>query len=190
MLRRLLNHCRNWLMFGLRYRWVKHGRNTHCQASTRFWSPHKHIVLGNDVGIGYRCLFQSDTEIGNQVLIASDVAFVNSDDHVYRTVGRRMWDSGRGDKYMIVVEDDVWIGHGAILLSPARVGRGAIVAAGAVVTRDVPRYGIVGGNPARLIKMRFTEDEIAEHERILGIGEQGGASGPARSVSGREGDEQ
>jgi acetyltransferase-like isoleucine patch superfamily enzyme len=165
----LLNTCRNWLNFRVRYRWVKHGRNTHCQLSTIFWSPRRHIVLGDDVGIGFRCLFQSDTEIGDKVLIASHVAFVNSDDHVYDSVGTCMWDAGRGDRYKIVVEDDVWIGHGAIILSPARIGRGAIVAAGSIVTRDVPSYAIVGGNPAKIIKMRFNPDEILEHEKLLGL---------------------
>lgn len=101
-------------------------------------------------------------------MIACNVAFLNSDDHNYQVVGKAMWNSGRGDKHRIQVEDDVWIGHGAILLAPCRVGRGAIVAAGSVVTRDVPPYAIVGGNPAKTIKMRFTPEQILEHERLLG----------------------
>jgi hypothetical protein len=52
---------------------------------------------------------------------------------------------------------DVWIGHGAIVLAGRNVGTGAVVAAGAIVTRDVPAYTIVGGNPARPIKRRFSE---------------------------------
>ena len=163
----LLNRVRNLLLFGLRYRWIRHGRNVHCQWSTTFWSPRRHIVLGDDVGIGRYCTLLCDVEIGNKVLIAAQCAFINSDDHVYDIVGKAMLDSGRGDKYKIVVEDDVWIGHGAIILTPARIGRGAIVAAGSVVNKDVPRYAIVGGVPARVIKMRFTPEQIAEHERIL-----------------------
>ena len=163
----LLNRVRNLLLFGLRYRWIRHGRNVHCQWSTTFWSPHRHIVLGDNVGIQLHCMFLCDVEIGSNVLIASFSAFVNSDDHVYDIVGKTMLDSGRGDKHKIVVEDDVWIGHGAIVLSPARIGRGAIVAAGSVVSKDVPRYAIVGGVPARVIKMRFTPEQIVEHERIL-----------------------
>ena len=119
------------------------------------------------MGIGDRCLFLADTEIGNKVLIACNVAFLNSDDHRYDVVGKAMWDSGRGDKYKVIIEDDVWIGHGAILLTPVRVGRGAIVAAGSVVTKDVPRYAIVGGNPAKVIRMRFTPEQIEEHERLV-----------------------
>jgi len=163
----LLNEIRTFLMFKVRYRWIRTGKHIHCQWSTVLWSPHRHIVLGDYVGIGSRCLFQADTEIGNKVMIACHVAFLNSDDHRYNLVGKAMWDSGRGDKYKIVVEDDVWIGHGAILLSPVRIGRGAIVAAGSVVVKDVPPYTIVGGNPAKPIKMRFTPEQIEEHDRIL-----------------------
>src|ERR1700748_95213 len=53
---------------------------------------------------------------------------------------------------------DVWIGHGAIVLPGRSVGTGAVIAGGAIVTKDVPAYTIVGGNPARPIKRRFPED--------------------------------
>src|ERR1700744_3885634 len=53
---------------------------------------------------------------------------------------------------------DVWIGHGAIVLPGRNIGTGAVIAAGAIVTKDVPAYTIVGGNPARPIKWRFPED--------------------------------
>jgi acetyltransferase-like isoleucine patch superfamily enzyme len=165
--KRALNAIRNFLIFRIRYPWIRHGRYIHCQWSASFWSPHRHIVLGDWVGIGSRCIFLADTEIGNKVMIAANVAFLNSDDHRFDVVGTAMWDSGRGDKYKIVVEDDVWIGHGAIFLTPATIGRGSIIAAGSVVRGDVPRYAIVSGVPAKVLRMRFTEEEIMEHERLL-----------------------
>ncbi len=61
-----------------------------------------------------------------------------------------------------VVGHDVWIGHGATIMSGVTIGSGAIIAARAVVTRDVPPYAIVGGNPAAVIRMRFTDEEIAD----------------------------
>jgi carbonic anhydrase/acetyltransferase-like protein (isoleucine patch superfamily) len=60
----------------------------------------------------------------------------------------------------------VWIGHGAIVLPGRNIGTGSVVAAGAVVTKDVPAYTIVGGNPARLIRQRFPE-RIAEQLTAL-----------------------
>jgi acetyltransferase-like isoleucine patch superfamily enzyme len=164
---RLFNFLRNVFIFRIKYPWIQCGQNIHCQVSTIFWSPRHHIVIGNDIGIGERCTFLCDTEIGNKVLIAANVAFLNSDDHKFNVVGKTIWDSGRGDQFKIVVEDDVWIGQAAILLSPLKVGRGSIIAAGSVVTKDVPRYAIVAGVPSKIIKMRFSPEEILEHERIL-----------------------
>lgn len=163
----IFNSLRNILLFKVYYRWVKYGRNVHCQYSTRFWSPHRHTILGDNVGVGIECHFLSDIEIGNKVMISSYCSFLNSDDHNYKTIGKTIWDSGRGDKYKIVISDDVWVGQGAIILSPAKIGRGAIVSAGSVVTKDVANYAIVGGVPAQVISWRFTPEEIVEHERIL-----------------------
>jgi len=119
------------------------------------------------VQFGPGCIVHCDAEIGNYVLIARNVAFVGRDDHRFDLPGVAMWDAPRGDKYMVTVGDDVWIGHGAIVLSGVNVGRGAIIAVGAVVTRDVAPYAIVGGNPTKFIKWRFTETEMSLHDAAL-----------------------
>jgi phosphonate metabolism protein (transferase hexapeptide repeat family) len=67
----------------------------------------------------------------------------------------------------VTIGHDVWIGHGAIVLAGRSIGTGAVVAGGAVVTRDVPDYTIVAGNPARIIRRRFPE-AIAERLKALG----------------------
>jgi carbonic anhydrase/acetyltransferase-like protein (isoleucine patch superfamily) len=69
-------------------------------------------------------------------------------------------------KGSIVVGNDVWVGTRAIILSGVTIGDGAIVAAGSVVTKDVPPYAIVAGNPARLIRYRFSDETIAAMCRI------------------------
>ena len=67
----------------------------------------------------------------------------------------------------IVVGEDAWIGAGTILLSHCRIGRGAVVAAGAVVSKPVPPYAVVAGIPAKIIATRFSIEQILEHESIL-----------------------
>lgn len=172
-LRQCANAIRNVFLFRIKYPWIQRKGDVHCMASTTFWSPRRQIILGNRVGIGYRCVFQADTEIGNDVLIASHCAFINVDDHRIDVLGEKIWDSGRGDKYSIVIEDDVWIGHGAIIMTPSRIGRGAVVAAGSLVTHNVPRYAVVGGVPAQILRMRFSPEQIIEHERLLQRSESG-----------------
>ena len=66
----------------------------------------------------------------------------------------------------IYVDDDVWIGYGAIILSGVHIGQGAVIAAGAVVTVDIPPYAIVGGVPAKVLKYRFESDMIEELLKI------------------------
>lgn len=101
--------------------------------------------------------------IGHYCSIAYDVTFVVCSDHPTNQIstypfnvmslGSQCYEAvSKGD---IVVEDDVWIGHGATILSGVRIGQGAVVAAGAVVAKDVPPYAIVGGVPAKIIKYRF-----------------------------------
>ena len=67
----------------------------------------------------------------------------------------------------IIVGEDAWVGAGTILLSHCRIGRGAVVAAGAVVSKPIPPYAVVAGIPAKIIASRFSIDQIIEHERQL-----------------------
>lgn len=61
---------------------------------------------------------------------------------------------------LVTIGHDVWIGHGAIILSGRTIGVGAVIGAGAIVTKDVPDYSIIVGNPARVLRMRFSESAI------------------------------
>lgn len=70
---------------------------------------------------------------------------------------------GRGDT---VVGHDVWFGYGVTVMPGVRIGHGAVIASGSVVVDDVPDYGVVGGNPAKLIRTRYSEDEVA---RLLAV---------------------
>ena len=66
----------------------------------------------------------------------------------------------------LVIGNDVWICDGAIILSGVRIGNGAVVGARSLVAKDVPAYGVVGGNPARVIGFRFSNEQIAQLEKI------------------------
>ena len=67
----------------------------------------------------------------------------------------------------VIIEDDVWAGANVTILKGVTIGRGSILAAGAVVTKSCPPYSIIGGVPAKILKYRLTIEEILEHERIL-----------------------
>lgn len=83
-----------------------------------------------------------------------------------------LWDQARSipghprSKGDVIIGHDVWIGYGATILSGVNIGNGAVVGAKAVVTKDVPPYAIVAGNPARIVKFRFTPRQI---NRLLAI---------------------
>lgn len=139
---------------------------------------YENIELGNDINLGYRPILiaaKSKIVIGNNVMSGPEVT-IRGGNHRIDVVGRNMIDIGEDEKRPqddpgVVIEDDVWIGTRAIILAGTRVGRGAVVGAGAVVTKSVPPYAIVGGNPARIIRMRFSPEDIAKHERLLASAE-------------------
>src|ERR1035437_10405559 len=141
-LRAIGNRIRTFIKLDVLNAWVSHGIKIRCPVSVWFWSPHRKIVLGDYVQFGPGCSVQCDITFGSKILVGRQVAFVGRDDHRTDVVGKAIWDSGRGDAHQTVIEDDVWIGHGAIIIAGVIIGRGSVVAAGAVVTRDIPRYAI------------------------------------------------
>ena len=149
------------------------GERFHVGPFSRIWAPNR-LVFGDDCYVGKYCTIEVDGEIGTGVLIANNVGLVGRTDHDIGDVGslisRARW-IGDADynpeRSTIRVEDDVWIGFGATVLSGITINRGAVVSAGSVVTQDVPSYAIVAGNPARVVAERFDEETAAEHEELL-----------------------
>jgi len=134
------------------------------------------LAIGDDVYVGKYCSVQCSGRIGDGVLIANNVGIIGARDHDMRAIGTSIRHSpwigsspqlADDPKNSIDIGSDVWIGFGAVLLSGIRVGRGAIVAAGTVVTTDVAPYDIVAGNPAAPIGRRFSDAQIGEHEALL-----------------------
>ncbi len=181
LVRRAANWIRSAAYFSLRCRYVRRSGLVRIPWSVSIWAPEKIVEFGDRVQFGPRCVIQSDIRFGSHILVAGNAAFVGRNDHRFDVVGKTIWDSPRGVAQLTTVEDDVWIGYGAIILSGVTIGRGSVIAAGAVVTSDVPRYSLVGGVPARQIGNRFTSDQIERHEAILTAGAAEGrrSSAPA-----------
>lgn len=113
------------------------------------------VTIGNDTHIQPRCLFsafKAPIRIGALCEIAPNCAFYPYD-HGYKP-GEPIRNQPLQTKGGIVIEDDVWLGFGVIVLDGVKIERGAVIAAGAVVTKDIPEDAIAAGIPARVIKMR------------------------------------
>ncbi|MEY4541064.1 MAG: hypothetical protein RLZZ306_2821 [Bacteroidota bacterium] len=133
-------------------------------------------VMNFEKNVKYHFDFTGDKLIiGKFCMIASDVIFImNGANHLtdaittypFAIFGNGWEDAMEGKNYPskgnIVVGNDVWIGYNATIMAGVNIGDGAIIGTNSVVTKDVEPYSIVGGNPAKLIKKRFSEDEIKD----------------------------
>ena len=163
-IRNIGNNFRNFWWFRKRCPWMKRKGFIRLPYNTDIWSPHKDVSFGDRVQFGQNCIINCDIKFGNNILCAHNVAFTGKDDHTYNIAGTPMWDAPRGDSAKTYVGSDIWIGQGAIIMGGVHLGDGCIIAAGAVVTKDVPPCEIWGGNPARKLKDRFiTEEEKERH---------------------------
>ena len=155
---------------------LTHGVDLHLGARTRIWAP-SHVRMGDQVYVGKDVHIEANCRIGNYCLIANRVAIVGRHDHDFSAVGFPMrfspWVGSRRfpSQYAdeeAVIEDDVWLGYGTIVMTGVTVGRGSVVAAGSVVTRDVPPYSISAGVPAKIIGKRFADQgTIDRHEAAI-----------------------
>lgn len=134
---------------------IKVGRETYGDVTVLTWNNKTKLKIGNFCSIAPETTFMLDVEhhtdffttypIKAQILCLGEEAFSHGD---------------------IIVEDDVWIGYRAIIMSGVHIGQGAIIASGAVVTKNVPAYAIVGGVPAKVIKYRFSNEIIEELKKL------------------------
>lgn len=117
------------------------------------WREGPSIIIGDDCFIGPNCEFniRKRITVGNDCLIASGVRFIDGDHGTAVGTPMRLQPATEGE---IRIQDDVWIGVNAVILKGVTIGQGAIIGAGAVVTRSVPSLTIVGGIPAREIRRR------------------------------------
>lgn len=135
------------------------------------------LDIGRDVSMGRNCWIACDGHIGNGVLISSYVMIAGRYDHDLRSVGlpisRAGWIYNNNfsekalQKTILTIGDDVWIGVGSIILSGIVIGQSSVIAAGSVVTCDVPENTIVAGNPAKAIGKRFSDADFQAQKIAL-----------------------
>lgn len=148
---------------------VKHGKGCEIRGKGTFTG---NIILGDDVTIGVDSTFLSTGArivIGNKVIFGPHV-FIISGNHQINQVGKFICDVHQKTEKCdedIIIEDDVWIGAGTIILKGVTIARGSVIGAGSVVTKSTKPYSVNAGNPCRMIRMRFSEEEIRQHEEIL-----------------------
>lgn len=173
---RVYYKIKRYIDFELRKRYISLFNS--CNASV-FFTPInsvfegcENISIGDDTYIGPKALFYSTNAkliIGKKVVFGPSVTIITGD-HRTDVIGKYIKDVTQklpeNDKD-VVIEDDVWIGTNVTILKGVTIGHGSIVAAGAVVTKSFPAYSIIGGCPAKLLKMRFNENEIFEHEKLI-----------------------
>lgn len=136
----------------------------------------KNIFLGKSVTLGENNILMSTKakiKMGNHIMTGPNVTIITGN-HRTDLVGRYMNTILDNEKLPendkdVIIEGDNWIGCGAIILSGVTIGFGSIVGGGTLVTKDVPKYAIVGGVPSKIIGYRFNEEEIIEHEKKLNI---------------------
>lgn len=114
----------------------------------------KGITVGDYSGIGDGCYLQGPINIGDYVMMAPEVKILTRS-HNIECLDVPMALQGEADKKKVTIGDDVWIGSRVIILPGVSVGKGSIIGAGSVVTKDVQEFSIVGGVPAKLIKSRL-----------------------------------
>ncbi len=123
------------------------------------------IITGNYCFINKGAYITNGVVFSDYVLLGPNVMIVGND-HMFDKNNKPIIFSGRPSIKNTYIEEDVWIGAGAIVLAGIKIGKGAIVAAGSVVTKNVEPFDIVGGNPAKVIRKRFEDDGVCHYSNF------------------------
>jgi acetyltransferase-like isoleucine patch superfamily enzyme len=164
----------------VRIKWRNYviGKNPFIGRHVHIWAKNS-IVIGKNFYIGKFSQIECDVEIGANVIFASHVALIGRYDHHYQQLGvpirlaAQIKDNDynwKGLSQKIIIEDDVWVGHGSLILSGIKIAQGSIIAAGSIVTKDVQPFSIYAGAPAKKIGDRFeNSSDLNEHVRLYNL---------------------
>lgn len=154
----------------LRRQLARCGPGTSFDAVTSTFAGIGNISLGRNVFIGPRCFIAVENvplTIGDDTVIGPELCVMGGD-HQFDRPGMLYGDSHEpGIDLPVSIGCNVWIGARVTILKGVRIGDASVVAAGAVVTRDIPSYAVVGGVPARVIRWRFEGSDRQHHEQRL-----------------------
>ena len=148
------------------------GKDVYLRPSQSDFKGLHNLSIGDNTSIPKGSVFyctEAPLTIGKKVVFGPGPTIITGD-HRIDVVGRYILDNVEKlpeNDAPVVIEDDVWCGANVTILKGVTIGRGSVIAAGAVVTRSIPPYSIAGGVPAKVLKQRFTPDEIEKHEKIL-----------------------
>lgn len=149
------------------------GHNVMIKPSTSIFKGLENIYINDDVRIArYAVIYTTRAKvyIGSKVGIAPYIKIITGNHHV-KCIGHFMFDGdynkSKDDDKDVVIEGDSWFGINVTILAGVTIGRGSVIAAGAVVTKSCPPYSIIGGVPAKILNFRFSVDEVLEHEKAL-----------------------
>lgn len=145
------------------------GKNTHIENGSNFY-PLSNIYIGSNASIGPYGLFWTSRAriiVHDYVLIGPRVTIITGD-HRKDVIGKHIIEISDAEKNAeddqdVVIEEGAWIGANVTILKGVTIGEDSIVAAGSVVTKDVAPYSIVGGNPAKELRKRFSKEELELH---------------------------
>ena len=129
---------------------MKCGKNVNIQKNTRF--SHK-CTIGDNSGIGENSILYGPVYIGDDVMMGPEI-IIYTQNHEFSSLDKPMRLQGYQDVKPVIIGNDVWIGGRVIILPGVQIGNGAVIGAGAVVTKNVPQYAVVAGNPASVKKYR------------------------------------
>jgi maltose O-acetyltransferase len=128
------------------------GRDINIEHGADFGSG-RQLHLGSRSGLGINARIRGPVSIGDDVMMGPDVVILTAN-HEFAVTSEPMIDQGYRESLPVVIGHDVWIGTRAVILPGVTIGHGAIIGAGAVVTKPVPPWSVVAGNPAQIIRNR------------------------------------
>ena len=133
------------------------GQNVNIEHGAYFGSG-RLVDIGDNSGIGVDCHVPPNIQIGKDVMMGPEVLIFRRN-HRFDNVDIPMRLQGYEEAPPVVIEDDVWLGARVIVLPGIRIGNGAVIGAGAIITKDVPPFAVCAGNPARVVRFRTDTKE-------------------------------